>query len=98
MHTNALDEKAKDEDILYELAKNPRNALYVNNLASASPHMATAELKKLASSIAANEAALSDAQRTKTPPPLDRMQSSNKRSDSGKMSVGDFRNDPFLKG
>lgn len=85
------------EDLIYELAKNPKNAHYIEDVSQRSPRMAQAELKKIANSIASNQNALANEEKMRTSPPLNRMQSSNNRSNSGKPTVADFMNDPMCR-
>lgn len=85
--------------ILYELAKNPSKLVYLNTLSKESPRMARAELAKLSQSIAANNAALEEAQGMEgVAPPLDQLQPSRVSGSNGKMSIRDLRAQSWLKG
>lgn len=85
-------------DILYDLSKNPMKLAGIDRLAEKNPRQAQSELLKLSKSIMDNRQAQSDAQNQNVAEPLDRLQSSRVSGNSGKMSIRDLRNQPWLRG
>lgn len=86
------------DGIMYELVKNPSKLVSMNALAQTSPKMAHAELLKLSGSIGSNRQAQSQAQHQNVDAPLDRLEPSRVSGSSDKMSIGDLRNQPWLRG
>lgn len=85
-------------DIVYELSKNPQKLATIDYLSQRSPQRAQSELSKIGQSIAANKIAQAEENQAQTPEPLDRLQASSKTGSNGQMSVGDLRNQPWLRG
>ena len=84
-------------DIMYELSKNGSKLASVDYLSRVSPNQAKKELAKIGQSIEANRTAMQEAEGQNANAPLDRLQSSRISSDNGKMSIRDYRNQPWLK-
>lgn len=84
-------------DIMYELSKNGTKLANIDYLTRVSPNQAKKELIKMGESIAANRAALQESQNQGTQAPLDRMQPSRISGSNEKMSIRDYRNQPWLK-
>lgn len=83
-------------EIMYELANNPDKILRIDELAKRDAGMAMRELKKLAGSITKN---LDAKQNTASAPaPLSKIKSSSVGVDTGKMTLKDFKNQPWLRG
>ncbi len=82
-------------DVMHDLATNP---MKIGNLLSVwqrNPKLAEEEIQRLSGSIKQNQ----DAQNTKSAPePLDQIRTSPTSSDSGKMGISDFQNQPWLRG
>lgn len=85
-------------DILYEISKNPNKFVTLHALAEINPQMAQTELSKLSKSIKDNKEALDDSQSQSTSEPLDRMTPSRVAGSNGKMSINDYRKQPWLRG
>ena len=83
-------------EIMYELANNPSKLLEIDGLAKTSPKLATKQLERLSKSIANNLEAKTN--NVSAPPPLSKLKSSSVGMDSGKMTLKDFKNSPWLKG
>lgn len=83
-------------EIMYELANNPSKLLEIDGLAKTSPKLATKQLERLSKSIANNLEAKTN--NVSAPPPLSKLKSSSVGMDSGKMTLKDFKNAPWLKG
>lgn len=82
--------------VIKELGNNPSKYSSVIALAkSGMPKLAENELKKISSSIKANEEAK---QQPKAPEPLGQMKPSGIGADNGQMEVSDFRNADWLRG
>ena len=81
--------------IMYELANNPSKLAQLQLLAQSSPKLAKKEMEKLSQSIAQNQEA--KANNASAPEPLSRLKSSTVGADSGKMTVRDYKNEPWLK-
>jgi len=84
-------------DIMYELSKNGTKLANIDYLSKVSPNQAKKELLKMGESITANRAAMQEAQNQGTQAPLDRMQPSRISGSNEKMSIRDYRNQPWLK-
>ena len=83
-------------EIMYELANNPSKLQEIDSLAQKSPKMAMKLLERMSKSISQNlEAKMSN---VSAPPPLSRLKSSTVGADSGKMTLKDFKNAPYLRG
>lgn len=82
-------------DVMYELANNPGKAYQINEIANKNPQMAYKMIQQLSSSIKQNEEALS-ARRPNEP--LSQLKTSRTATDSGTLSVSDYRKMPFLRG
>lgn len=76
------------DEIMYDLAENPQKITHLMILAHTQPKLARAEMQKLASSIKANQAAVQQASPRE---PLGQVTPSVVGTDSGNMSVADFR-------
>lgn len=85
-------------DIVYDLLKDKRKLVYVNNLAQTAPQLAQAELAKLAQSIATNRTAVAEANQYATSEPLNPLTPSRVAGSNGKMTVSDLRAQPWLRG
>jgi len=83
-------------EIMYELANNPSKLLEIDSLAKTSPKLATKQLERLSKSISQNLEAKTN--NVSAPPPLSKLKSSSVGMDSGKMTLKDFKNAPWLKG
>ena len=84
-------------DVIYELSRNPSKLVTINELANRSPKMAQSQLQSLVDSIKNNREALENNQRTQ--PPLSKIQpSTSAGSDSGAMSLRDYKKAPWLRG
>lgn len=83
-------------EIMYELANNPSKLAQLNMLVERSPALARKEMSKLAESIVQNQQAL--ASNVTASPPLSRPKSSTVGADSGKMTLKDLKNEPWLRG
>jgi hypothetical protein len=75
-------------DVMYELAKNPHKIANLQQLARTQPRLAVTEMQRLVTSIRENEAA---AQAKVPNSPLSQMRPSNTGTDTGAMSVKDYR-------
>jgi len=82
--------------VMYELSKNPQKLAAVQLLAERSPGKAREMLAKISESISNNEKAVAEHQSTNAP--LSRLKSSNVGADSGKMTIKDYKNAPWLRG
>lgn len=81
-------ESENTAEVMYELAKNPLKMANINSLAQLNPDLARTEMNKLAASIKLN----AEAKNAKLPnSPLTQIKSSPVNTDSGSMSVKDFR-------
>ena len=76
------------DDIMYDLAENPHKIANLMILAHSQPAMAKREMDKLAASIRNNQDAKKQVQPKE---PLSQITPSNVGTDSGEMSVSDFR-------
>lgn len=76
------------EDIVYDLADNPQKITHLMILAHTQPALAKREMDKLAASIKTNQAAQ---QQASPRAPLSQIQPSTVGTDSGQMSVTDYR-------
>lgn len=75
-------------DVMYDLAKNPHKIANLQQLARSQPRLAVIEMQRLVQSIRDNEAAA----QVRTPNnPLSQMRPSNTGTDTGAMSVKDYR-------
>lgn len=75
-------------EIMYELAKNPLKLANIDSLTKINPNLANKEMSKLAASIKLN----AEAKNAKVPnSPLTQIKSSPVNTDSGSMTVSDFR-------
>ena len=83
-------------EIMYELANNPSKLVQIDSLAKTAPKMAMKELERLSKSINQNLEAKTN--NVSAPPPLSQLKSSSVGMDSGKMTLKDFKNAPWLKG
>lgn len=83
-------------EIMYELANNPFKLQQVEDLAKSSPKLAMKELNKLSTSIAKNLEAKTN--NVSAPAPLSKLKSSSVGMDTGKMTIKDFKNMPWLRG
>lgn len=84
-------------EIMYELANNPIKLQEIEGLAQRSPKMAQKELEKLSKSITKNVEAKTN--NVTAPAPLSKLKSSSAVGvDTGKMTIKDFKNAPWLKG
>lgn len=83
-------------EVMYELVKNPSKLLEIDALARTSPAMAKKQLDKLSKSIAENVQAKQS--NVNAPAPLSRLKSSSVGADSGKMTIKDYKNQPWLRG
>lgn len=85
-------------DIVYDIAKNPQKLTHLYDLALRSPKMAQAELAKLSKSITDNKMAIAEARQTEVDAPLGRLKPSQISGNSGKMTLRDLKNQPWLRG
>lgn len=76
------------DEIMYDLAENPQKITHLMILAHTQPKLARAEMQKLAGSIKANQAAVQQASPRE---PVSQITPSVVGTDSGNMSVADFR-------
>lgn len=83
-------------EIMYELANNPSKLLEIDSLARTAPKLAQKQLERLSKSISQNLEAKNN--NVSAPPPLSKIKSSSVGMDSGKMTLKDFKNAPWLKG
>lgn len=83
-------------EIMYELANNPTKLQQIDSLAQKSPQLAKKELERLSQSINQNLQAKTN--NVDAPAPLSRLKSSSVGADSGKMSLKDYKNAPWLRG
>jgi hypothetical protein len=83
-------------EIMYELANNPSKLQEIDSLAMKSPKLAQKQLERLSKSINQNLQAKNN--NVDAPPPLSRLKSSSVGADSGKMSLKDYKNAPWLRG
>jgi hypothetical protein len=83
-------------EIMYELANNPSKLQEIDALAIKSPKLAQKQLERLSQSITNNLEAKQS--QVKAPAPLSRLKPSTVGADSGKMTVKDFKNQPWLRG
>lgn len=84
-------------DVMYELANNPYKIAQLDELAKRAPTLAKKELSKLSQSINVNEQAKLN--NVTSPEPFTRPKSSKSGSgDSGKMTIADFKKQPWLRG
>lgn len=83
-------------EIMYELANNPTKLQQIDSLAQKSPQLAKKELERLSKSISDNLNAKNN--NVDAPAPLSRLKSSSVGADSGKMSLKDYKNAPWLRG
>lgn len=81
--------------VMYELANNRLKAAELRRLAKDDPEDAKYELQRLAKSISSNEEARS--QYTPARPPLTKPKASNVGTESGRMSLKDFKNASWNK-
>ena len=89
---NTVDNTA---EVMYALAKNPKSLGSILALNERTPRLAVSEIKKLSSSIKNNQAALGE----KFPnEPLSQMKPSIAGTDSGKMTISDFKKQDWLRG
>lgn len=83
-------------EVVYELANNPHHVgtllSLVNNPATA--HLAVSEIHRLSSSIKTNQAA---SQVPNVKPPLSQVKNSTVGTDSGAMTIDDYRNQDWLR-
>jgi uncharacterized protein with von Willebrand factor type A (vWA) domain len=84
-------------EIIYELSKNPQKLATIDYMAQRDPDAARAMLKQLSDSIKNNKAATANADAATTPDPLNRLKASPVGSDSGNMTVKDYKNADWLK-
>jgi|WetSurMetagenome_2_1015567.scaffolds.fasta_scaffold32677_3 hypothetical protein len=82
--------------VMYELSKNPNKLAMIDAMAQKSPAKARAMLKSLEASIAENQRA--QAENVQANAPLSRLKSSTVGVDTGKMTLRDLKNAPFLRG
>lgn len=81
-------------DVMYELAKNPSKLASLQVLAHTSPKIAMKQMKELSGSIKKNEEAkITPA----APEPLSHIRPSNVGTDNGKMTVRDYKKQPWLR-
>lgn len=85
-------------EVMYELVKNPSKFVTINSLAKEDPKFAQAELQSLSASIKSNQQAQSEAEGQQANAPLDRLQPSRVAGSNGKMTIGDLRSQPWLRG
>lgn len=83
-------------EIMYELTNNPTKLQQIDSLAQKSPQLAKKELERLSQSINQNLQAKNN--NVDAPAPLSRLKSSSVGADSGKMSLNDYKNAPWLRG
>ena len=75
-------------DVMYDLIKNPTKIAQIHSLAAISPDLAMAEMQRMSAAFKANE----QAGKTKLPnEPLSQMRPSNTGTDSGALSVSDYK-------
>lgn len=83
-------------ELMYELSKSPQKLAAVDQMAQKSPGMAKKMLQQISDSIVQNKQAkdqyVSGAQ------PLSRLKSSTAGSDTGQMTIQDFKKMPWLRG
>lgn len=90
-------ELEETSDIMYELASDPKKAVLIEQLAERSPDMALRELTKLRDSIVANQQAIENEPNVSEP--LNRPKSSQVAgSDTGNLSIADYRKMDWLRG
>lgn len=82
-------------DVIYDIAKNPSKFANLLTLSVTAPHLAQKELKRLSESIKKND----DAKQAQTArEPLSQLKPSTHSPDSGRLSVKELRNAPWLRG
>lgn len=91
--TNLVDNTA---DVMYELGKNPTKVGHIMTLVNINPQLAISEIKKLSASIAQNRAAVANQQ--SIPDPLSQISSSPTSSDSGNLTIRDYKKADWLRG
>lgn len=75
-------------DVMYDLIKNPTKIAQIHSLAAISPDLAMAEMQRMSAAFKANE----QAAKTRLPnEPLSQMRPSNTGTDSGVLSVSDYK-------
>jgi len=85
-------------DIIYDLLKDKRKLVTVNDLARTAPQLAQLELARLSQSISANRAALAEAGQHSISEPLSPLTPSRVSGSNGKMSISDLRKQSYLRG
>lgn len=83
-------------EIMRELVANPEKLAQIEGLAERSPGMAMKMLTRLSESVNANLSAKQN--NVSAPPPLSQIKSSQVGTDSGKMTLKDFKNASWLRG
>jgi hypothetical protein len=83
------------DEIMYDLGKNPSKVANLLTLSAVAPHLAHAEMQKLSESIRQNEEA---AKQAAVKAPLSQVSPSNVGTDTGKTTIRDLRNQPWLRG
>lgn len=82
-------------DVMYELGRNPGKVASLTTLAYINPHLAKAEMKKLADSIKTNQQASDSPSAAE---PLSQVKPSTVGTDNGSNSVRDLRRKAWAKG
>ena len=76
-------------DVMYDLVKNPTKIAQIHSLTQISPDLALAEVQRMSQALKLNE----QATKTRLPnDPLSQMRPSNTGTDSGALSVTDYKN------
>lgn len=83
--------------VMYELAKHPQKLATIDYLAHRDPQAARAMLLEIEKSIAVNKVAQQQADQAKTNDPLSRLKPSQAGTDSGDLSVDDYRRMSWLR-
>lgn len=81
-------------DVMYDLSKNPQNAVRLRELYQFSPQLAFEEIQKLSASIKQNEAG---SQQKTANEPLSQVKPSTTGTDNGSLSVRDYKKADWLR-